>query len=147
MAELVMPLTPWSWLIIAGLLLIVEVFGTAGYFLWFGLSAALVAALLAVLPMAWTWQLVCFASLALATGIGWWYRLKQKPATASSLNNPGKSYLGREVILHEAIVSGRGKIKLNDGFWLVEGPDLAAGQMVKIIGQEGVIFKVEPLNA
>ena len=138
-------LTPWTWLVIAGLLLIVEVFGTAGYFLWFGVSAVLVAAVIAIIPLPWTLQLTLFACLALVTGIVWWRRLKQRPEQALKINNPVKDYLGRQVALHEAITNGRGKIKLNDGFWLVEGPDLAVGTLVQITGIDGVIFKVEPV--
>ena len=40
----------WDWLAFAVLLLIVEVFGTAGYFLWFGTAAALVGVLLLAFP-------------------------------------------------------------------------------------------------
>ncbi|AKX59697.1 NfeD family protein [Thiopseudomonas alkaliphila] len=147
MSALLTELTPWTWLVIASLLLIVEVFGTAGYFLWFGISAALVAAVLALIPLPWTLQLTLFGCLALVTAVIWWKRLKLRAPEAFSLNNLGKEYLGREVLLHEAIINGRGKIRLNDSFWLVEGPELAAGSAVRITGQNGVIFKVEPASA
>ncbi len=46
-------------------------------------------------------------------------------------------------MLHEAIVGGRGKIKAGDSLWLVTGPDLPAGAQIKVIGQDGVLLKVE----
>ncbi len=135
----------WDWLAFAVLLLIVEVFGTAGYFLWLGTAAALVGLLLAVFPeLTWVWQFTGFALLSLLTAWAWWRRLRTLPTVVPRLNQRGSELLGREYVLHEAISAGRGKIKAADSYWLVSGPDLAVGQRVKVIGQDGTVLQVEP---
>ncbi|NLY13838.1 MAG: NfeD family protein [Gammaproteobacteria bacterium] len=137
----------WDWLAFAVLLLIVEVFGTAGYFLWFGTAAALVGVLLLAFPeLSWVWQFTAFAVLSLATALIWWRRLRKQPAVAPHLNQRGKELLGAEFVLHEAISAGRGKIKVGDSYWLVSGPRLAVGQRVKVIGQQGTVLQVEPCD-
>lgn len=144
MSEYLQNLAIWDWLAFATLLLIVEVFGTAGYFLWFGTAAALVGLLLLAFPeLSWTWQFMAFALLSLAVALVWWRRLRRQPAAASSLNQRGSELLGGEYLLQEAIISGRGKIKAGDSYWLVSGPDLAKGQRVKVIGQQGTVLQVE----
>lgn len=145
MSEYLQNLAVWDWLAFAVLLLIVEVFGTAGYFLWFGTAAAIVGLLVFAFPeLAWAWQFTAFALLSLATAWVWWRRLRQQPAVAPRLNRRGSELLGSEYLLHEAISAGRGKIKVGDSYWLVSGPDLAAGKRIKVIGQEGTILQVEP---
>ncbi|MBX8607888.1 hypothetical protein K5D65_11845 [Pseudomonas cichorii] len=44
------------------------------------------------------------------------------------------------------MVDGRGKIKAADTVWIVTGPDAPTGSLVKVIGQEGAILKVEAPN-
>ena len=76
----------WDWLAFAVLLLIVEVFGTAGYFLWLGTAAALVGLLLAVFPeLTWVWQFTGFALLSLLTAWAWWRRLRTLPTDRKSV--------------------------------------------------------------
>ena len=138
-------LAVWDWLALTVLLLIVEVFGTAGYFLWFGTAAAVVGILLWLFPeLSWAWQFMIFALLALATALLWWRRLRKHPAAEPGLNQRGSELLGGEYILHEAISAGRGKIKAGDSYWLVSGPNLPVGQRVKVIGQQGTVLQVEP---
>ncbi len=144
MSEYLQNLAVWDWLAFAALLLIVEVFGTAGYFLWFGTAAALVGLLLLAFPeLSWVWQFLAFALLSLSIALIWWRRLSQQPTAASGLNQRGSELLGGEYLLQEAIRAGRGKIKAGDSYWLVSGPDLAVGQRVKVIGQQGTVLQVE----
>ncbi len=144
MGEYLQTLAIWDWLAFAALLLIVEVFGTAGYFLWFGTAAAMVGLLLLAFPeLSWVWQFIAFALLSLAVALIWWRRLRRQPTTGSGLNQRGSELLGGEYLLQEAISGGRGKIKAGDSYWLVSGPDLAKGQRVKVIGQQGTVLQVE----
>ncbi|GFM54804.1 NfeD family protein [Pseudomonas capsici] len=53
---------------------------------------------------------------------------------------------GRTFTVQTAIVDGRGKIKAADTVWIVTGPDAPTGSLVKVIGQEGAILKVEAPN-
>jgi membrane protein implicated in regulation of membrane protease activity len=53
--------------------------------------------------------------------------------------------VGRRVVVVEAIVNGRGKVKVGDGQWLVEGPDVAVGSEVEIVSVQGTTFTVKPV--
>ncbi len=59
------------------------------------------------------------------------------------LNRRGDQMVGRTAVLSEPIQNGRGKIKIDDSMWRVEGGDLPAGTQVKITGVDGAILKVE----
>ncbi|MNY49123.1 hypothetical protein D3C86_1845170 [compost metagenome] len=51
--------------------------------------------------------------------------------------------VGNVFVVHEAIVDGRGKIKVADGVWIAKGPDSPTGTRVRVVGLEGVMLKVE----
>ncbi|ACO76737.1 hypothetical protein AvCA_04830 [Azotobacter vinelandii CA] len=58
-------LSPWHWLGLGILLLILEVFDAGGYLLWMALVATGLAVLLQVLPdFSWKLQLLLFVSLS-----------------------------------------------------------------------------------
>lgn len=144
--EYLQHLSFWDWLAFGTVLLILEVFGAGGYLLWIGLAAAAVGLLTYLLPdLPWAWQFFAFALLSLLTAVFWWRRQRSaaKPSDVPGLNRRGSEFIGRTFVLHEAIVGGRGKIKAGDTLWLVTGPELPAGREVRVIGQEGVLLKVE----
>ncbi|MDC7825737.1 NfeD family protein [Pseudomonas sp. BLCC-B13] len=146
MMEYLQHLSFWDWLAFGTVLLILEVFGAGGYLLWIGLAAAAVGLLTYLLPdLPWAWQFFAFALLSLLTAVFWWRRQRSaaKPSDVPGLNRRGSEFLGRTFVLHEAIVGGRGKIKAGDTLWLVSGPELPAGAEVRVIGQDGVLLKVE----
>lgn len=146
MIEYLQHLSFWDWLAFGTVLLILEVFGAGGYLLWIGLAAAAVGLLTYLLPdLPWAWQFFAFALLSLLTAVFWWRRQHSaaKPSDVPGLNRRGSEFLGRTFVLHEAIVGGRGKIKAGDTLWLVTGPELPAGAEVRVIGQDGVLLKVE----
>ena len=45
--------------------------------------------------------------------------------------------------LEGAIVDGRGRLRVDDSVWLVEGPDLPAGTRVRITGADNTLLRVE----
>ena len=144
--EYLQHLSFWDWLAFGTVLLILEVFGAGGYLLWIGLAAAAVGLLTYLLPdLPWAWQFFAFALLSLLTAVFWWRRQRSaaKPSDVPGLNRRGSEFIGRTFVLHEAIVGGRGKIRAGDTLWLVSGPELPAGAEVRVIGQDGVLLKVE----
>ena len=136
----------WDWLAFGSLLLILEVFGAGGYLLWTGIAAAIVGILVYLFPgLDWAWQFLLFGCLSILTAVFWWQRQQAaaKPSDQPGLNERGSEFVGRTFNLHEAIVGGRGKIKAGDTLWLVAGSDLPAGSAVRVIGQDGVLLRVE----
>lgn len=147
MWDFLQQLSYWDWLAFGTVLLILEVFGAGGYLLWLGIAAAGVGVLTFLFPaLPWTWQLPLFGLLSIASAVLWWQRQRhaRTPSPQPGLNRRGQELLGRDFVLHEAIVGGRGKIKAGDSLWLVSGPELPAGAAVRVVGQDGVLLKVEP---
>ncbi|MEO0810690.1 MAG: NfeD family protein [Pseudomonadota bacterium] len=44
------------------------------------------------------------------------------------------------------MVGGRGRARVADGLWSVEGPDTPAGVKVKIVGVKGTVLLVEEIR-
>jgi len=137
----------WDWLALGTVLLILEVFGAGGYLLWIGVAAAAVGILTYILPgMSWELQFLLFAVLSVLTAVYWWRRQRVviRQSDQPGLNMRGQELIGRKFTVHDAITAGRGKIKVNDGVWMVIGPDAPAGSLVRVVSQDGAILKVEP---
>lgn len=137
----------WDWLALGTLLLILEVFGAGGYLLWIGVAAAGVSVITFVVPqLPWTLQFLLFGLLSVFTAVFWWHRQRSNasPSDAPGLNMRGQELIGRTFVVQEAIVGGRGKIKVGDGVWMVRGPDLPVGTPVQVLSQDGAILQVGP---
>ncbi|MCK1790204.1 NfeD family protein [Pseudomonas violetae] len=137
----------WDWLAVGTLLLILEVFGAGGYLLWIGMAAAAVGVLTFLLPgMSWELQFLLFGLLSIAMALYWWRRQRSavRQSDEPNLNLRGQELIGKTFVVHEAIVDGRGKIKVADGVWMARGPDAAPGSRVRVTGQQGAILLVEP---
>ena len=139
----------WDWLALGTVLLILEVFGAGGYLLWIGLAAAAVGVLTFVVPgLSWEWQFLLFGLLSIFTALYWWYRQRSAVRTSYEPNHNlrGQELLGKVFVVHQAIVAGRGKIKVADGVWMAKGPDTPEGAKVRVVGLEGVVIVVEHLD-
>lgn len=139
-------LSYWDWLALGMVLLILEMFGAGGYLLWIGIAAAAVGILTFITPeMGWTLQLLLFAVFAVLTAVYWWYRQRSaaRPSDQPGLNMRGQELIGHAFTVQQAIVDGRGKIKVGDSVWIVVGPDTPAGSRVKVVSQDGAVLRVE----
>jgi membrane protein implicated in regulation of membrane protease activity len=136
----------WHWWILAGLLLILELTAPAFFFLWVGIAAAAVGLILLVFPLIpLETQLVLFGIASIVSVVAWRKYRESHPLTTDqpNLNRRGHQYVGRVFSLTSPIINGIGKVTVDDSTWKVKGPDLPAGTPIKVIGVEGVIFKVE----
>lgn len=136
-------MTFWHWFGLSIFLGLIDVLVGAQFFLvWCGLCAALVGALLLLLPLSWPHQWLIFGLAALSVFI--WWRRRLSPQV--HLNQRAQQYLGRVLPLETAIVNARGKVRVDDTLWQVTGEDLAVGTLVRIIKVEGMIFTVERVD-
>ena len=136
----------WHWWVIAVGLVITEAFVPGTFFLWMGVSAAVVGLVLLVVPgMGWEYQVLLFAVFSVVSITLWLIRLKKHPtkSEASNLNRRVAQYMDRIAIVQEPIVNGLGTINVDDTIWRVLGPDCEAGTKVKVVGAEGTDLKVE----
>lgn len=136
----------WHWLILAAILVGAEMLLPGVVFLWIGIAAAITGLVLLVLPdLSWPVQLIAFAVLAVvATYAGKMVvRATRRPSDEPTLNRRGEQYVGRRFTLAEPIVNGRGKIRIDDTTWKIEGEDLPAGTAIRVNGVAGAMLTVE----
>ena len=139
----------WSWWIIAGVLLLLELAAPGVFFIWLAAAAAALGIVGLVSALSWQIEIALFAVLAIVfllvlrprfTGIS-------QESQHANLNQRMYDYVGRSYVLHEPIVNGRGKIKVEDTVWEVVGSDRSRGEWVTVTGVEGLRLRVEPAPA
>ncbi len=137
----------WNWWVIGVFLIGIEVFAPGAVFLWMGIAAGIVGAVLLIVPdLTWQLQLLLFAVLSVVSIVVWRFVMRNRKATPSDqpmLNKRGASYIGRSFTLKEPIVDGTGLLHVDDSRWKVEGEDLPVGTKVKVVGIEGTVLQVE----
>jgi hypothetical protein len=137
------------WWLLALLLIALEV-ALPGYFLlWIGIGAGATGVLAWLLPgMSLLTQAIAFAVLGLLSCAVYAYglrpRLKRGDAVSERLNRRGAQMVGQRYVLIEPIVNGRGKARVGDGAWLVNGPDLPLGASVEVVSVDGNTLQVRP---
>jgi membrane protein implicated in regulation of membrane protease activity len=139
----------WNWLILAVLLFILETIVPGVHFLWFGIAAVIVGGLAVATGIAWPYQLIAFGVISVLTVF--FVRRYVRPDVTHSdqpdLNVRGQQYIGRSLVVEQAIQNGRGKVRVGDTLWQAEGPDAPAGARVKVTATRGTVLVVERATA
>ena len=136
----------WTWWIIAAVLLIVELLVSGIFFVWLGLAAICVAILNLITHPTWQTEVAVFAVLSVVLVVFARPWLKKRHLDVSdqpNLNRRMYNYVGKTYYLDEPIVHGRGRLKISDNLWSIEGPDLPAGEGVTVKGVNGLTLLVE----
>ena len=143
-SEVIVRFGPWLWFAIAVVLFVLETVIPGVHFLWFGVAAGIVGALALAAPIAWQWQLILFSLISFITVF-----LVRRSGVAENaksdqpvLNVRGAQYIGRVVVVEEAIRNGRGKVRVGDTIWAAQGEDAPAGSKVEVIGVNGTVLVV-----
>lgn len=148
-ARLAAELGPWSWWLLGMVLLAAELIAPGVFLVWIGMAAIVtgLASLLLWESAWWSWQvqLIVFAMLSVAITLAG-RRLVATRDTESDeplLNQRTASLVGRTAVLEEPIAEGRGRIRLDDTWWPVSGPDLPAGTRIRVAASHGRDLAVE----
>ena len=135
---------PWLWFAVAVSLFVFETIVPGVHFLWFGLAAGATGVVALAAPISWQWQLIVFSLLAFITvflvrrsGYG-----DNAKSDEPALNVRGAQYIGRMVVVEEAIRNGRGKVRVGDTIWAAEGEDAPAGSRVEVTGVNGTVLVI-----
>lgn len=134
------------WACAALLLLAAETFAPGAFMMWLGFAAAGTFLVVWLLPLSPLWQAVLFVVLSFVSVAIYlrFFRGKGQASDQPLLNRRGAQFIGQVHPLHEAIRNGQGRIKLGDALWTVEGPDLPAGALVRVIAADSMTLKVDP---
>ena len=141
---------PYAWWIVGLVLLVLEVVLPGVYLLFLGIAALVVgtAVLLGIgaTGFGWEWQVLAFVVLSTVAVIFGrrWYGPKTVKGDRPALNSRADRLVGRTATLSEPIVGGSGKVAIEDGWWIVRGPDLPLGTRVRVTGAEGSVLTVAP---
>src|SRR5262245_54121215 len=142
--EFFLNLGAWNWFILAVVMLLLETAIPGVHFMWFGMAAVVLGALVLLVPMPIAVQLVLFALVALMMILiaRRYWAPQQIKTDAPDLNERGMHYVGRTVTVTDPITRGRGKVRVGDTVWNAEGPDTPAGAQVKVTGVNGTVLVV-----
>jgi membrane protein implicated in regulation of membrane protease activity len=138
------------WLILAAILAIAELMLPGVYLTFIAMGAAITGVLALLFPeLGMVGQLVSFAawSMVLVLVGKRWYGANPIPSSDPDLNNRAARLVGQTVTVVEAISGGTGRVRVGDGEWPAEGPDLQAGVKARIAEVRGGVVVVEAVKA
>lgn len=140
--------SPWMWFIAALLLLFLELLAPGVFFLWIAIAAAATGLVVLQLPLfSPEWQFLLFA--VLAGGATWAGRRFFRPRVdggETMLNRGPAALVGRRCELVRAIRNGSGRVRIDGSEWSARGEDLPEGRTVEIVGVDGTVLIVEPVE-
>ena len=144
-----MSLIYWHWLILGAVLLSLEMFAPGAFMLWLAFAAAASALVALVVPgLSWEVQILLFSAFCLLSLFAWkrFGGTREKTTDQPNLNRRGQQYVGRTFSLVDAIENGVGKVVVDDSQWKVMGEDAPVATKVKVVGTDGTILLVEPVD-
>ena len=145
-------LGPWNWMVLGFALLALEILVPGVFLLWIGIAALVTGALSLALWEArfWTWevQVLVFLVLSLISAYTGKRIVGSSKDTTDQplLNRRGEQLVGQVFLLDQAIVDGRGRLKIGDAFWVAEGPELPQGARVRVVSAHNMSLQVRPLD-
>lgn len=148
MEQLYTTLGAWTWWIVALVMFVLELTAPGVFFLWLGFSAVVVALLDLVIDMSWQAEVGLFAVLSVISLVLSRRFLSARPTDTDkpNLNRRMMNYVGKNFVLEQPIVNGRGELRIDDTIWKIRGSDAEAGTWVRITDADGLVFVVDPAS-
>ncbi|WAT16844.1 NfeD family protein [Aurantiacibacter sp. MUD11] len=139
--------TYWLWLTLGLVLAALEMLVPGVYLIWLAMAALVTGLLVFVNEPSVALQFVSFVGLSLIFAFSARRWLRDSPIESSDplINRKGARLVGETALVTHAIEHGSGRVKLGDSEWIARGPDMAAGERVRVTGTDGAILLVEPL--
>jgi membrane protein implicated in regulation of membrane protease activity len=137
----------WVWLTIGVLLAGFEMLVPGVYLIWLAIAAIVTGVLTGLLDLSLPMQVIDFVFLALISVFSARRFLRDSPIVSSDplMNRRGARMIGETAVVVQAIEHGSGRVHVGDSEWIARGPDVPAGQRVRITGHDGASLIVEPL--
>lgn len=138
----------WIWLTLGVVLAGLEMLVPGVYLIWLGIAAIVTGVLTGLLHLSLPMQVIDFVFLALIVAFSARRFLRDSPIVSADplMNRRGARMVGQVATVVQAIEHGSGRVHIGDGEWNVRGPDVAAGERVRITGSDGATLLVEPIR-
>lgn len=143
--KLIVELGPWTWWVIGFILLPIEIFVPGVFFLWLGIAAVITGTIALIVPLSWALQFAIFAGLSLILAIVGRrvYAAHSKREDNEDLNERGRQFIGKTFVLVDDMISGQGRVKIGDTYWIVRGAEnKEAGSEVTIVAVDSSVLKI-----
>jgi membrane protein implicated in regulation of membrane protease activity len=138
-----------GWAAVALLLFAAEALAPGAFMLWMAFAAvAVFLVVLAVPGIPLLAQVAAFVLLSFVSIQVYrkWFRGRARESDRPTLNRRAFHHIGRVVPLEQPIVAGRGRVKIGDAFWVVQGMDMPVGTPVRVVDSDGIVLHVEPAD-
>ena len=138
-----------AWACLSLLLIAAEVVAPGVFMLWLGMAAAVVFAVVLLVPgippplQALGFIVLSFAFIAVYRR---YFRKADQQSDQPLLNRRAEQFVGKVYVLESAISNGTGRIKLGDALWTVTGPELPTGARVRVTAAESMVLTVVPAD-
>jgi len=144
MLETIAAIGPWAWIIAGIVLLVLEILAPGNVLVWFGVAAILTGLFDFATGYGWQVNFLLFAVLAVVLVVVGRRYFARRGAVSEQpyLNQRADGLIGRSQVLAEPIVSGEGRIRIDDTTWRVTGPDLPSGTRVRVSAANGAVLNV-----
>lgn len=138
----------WVWLTLGLVLAGLEMLLPGVYLIWLAVAAIVTGVLTLAFDLSLPLQVVDFVFLSLIIAFSAKRFLRDKPIESADplMNRRGARLVGETALVVEAIEHGSGRVKLGDSEWIARGPNVAAGERVRVTGSEGAVLLVDRLN-
>jgi inner membrane protein len=139
----------WYWWVLGFAFLILEMLTPGFFFMWLGVSGFITGIITGIFPaLSLNVQIFIFSLFTIASVTGWRLYVKRYPIKTDQplLNKRGAQYIGQVFTVTQAIVNGRGKIKVDDSLWKAQGEDCEVNTRVKVTGIHGTVLEVEKVD-
>ena len=137
----------FAWAAFALVLFAAEAILPGAFMLWLGFAAAAVFLAVFLLPVEVPVlaQVAAFVVLSFASIQVYrrWFRGGDRATDKPLLNRRAEQLVGTVATLDQPIEGGRGRVRIDDAFWTVEGADLPLGTRVRVIAVNGMTLKVQ----
>ncbi|OOF70528.1 NfeD family protein [Rodentibacter caecimuris] len=142
--------TMWHWLGVGFLLLIAEVILPGVFFLWWGLAAIIVSAVMKFFPGLNLVNLViCYAVLSGFLSLIWWkyqHSKDNQDQSKTTLNQLDHAMLGKKGIVKEITVNDIGRGAFGDTTWRIQGENLNINDLIEVVDVRGITLIVKTID-
>ena len=137
----------WHWLMLGFGLLIAEIIVPGIFLLWWGLSALVVAGLMALFPaLSFSTLSFIFAILAIFLSLIWWKYQRNRDHLddqKTALNQRDHAMIGAKGIVEEVSANGIGRGRFGDTTWRIKGERLQIGDTIQVQSVQGITLNVK----